>query len=245
MNTKYKMQQSNTFTNRQYRRTTSKRPSGSSKTQVPVVNWESSPVVGPTVYSTDIALLTGKNHSQVMSEIGALLKQLELCPSDFLTESIDSTGLLAPSFKLRCDDPTALYSEPKIIQAIVKQYAFTQQERACKLQERLGEHADKIEFYDLMNGSNDTFNLGVAAKSLGTGKTRLSRYLREHGILTAGGYKKNLPYQQHLDSGRFKVQWGTYENIDGVSKLKPITLITGKGLIWLTKFIAKHGRTGL
>lgn len=245
MNTTYKMQKSNTFTNRQYRRTASKRPSGSSKAQVPVVSWENGPVVGPTVYSTDVALITGKTHPQVMSEIDALLKKLQLCPSDFLTESIDSTGLLVPSFKLRCDDPTALYSEPKIIQAIINQYVFVQKERARELQERLSEHAEKVEFYDLMNGSSDTFNLGVAAKTLDTGKTRLLRYLRKHGVLTAGGYKQNLPYQEHLDRGRFKVEWGFYEDSDGNRTLKPIPLVTGKGLIWLKKFIEKHGRIGL
>jgi phage antirepressor YoqD-like protein len=245
MNTKYKTQQSNTFTNRQHHRAASKRLSDSSKAQVPVVSWENGPVVEPTVYSTDIALLTGKTHSQVMSEIGALLKQLELCPSDFFTASIDSTGFLVPSFQLRCDDPTALYSEPKIIKAIIKQYAYAQKERARHLQERLSEHAEKVEFYDLMNGSGDTFNLGIVAKTLDTGKTRLLRYLRKHGVLTAGGYKQNLPYQEHLDRGRFKVEWGFYEDSDGNRHPKPIPLATGKGLIWLKNFIEKHGRVGL
>ena len=245
MNTKYKMQHSSTFTNRKHRRAASKRPSGSYKEPVPVVSWENGPVVGPTVYSTDIALLTGKTHSHVMSEIDALLKKLQLCPSDFLTESIDSTGLLVPGFKLRCDDPTALHSEPKVIQAIINQYVFVQKERARELQERLSEHAEKVEFYDLMNGSSKAFNLGIAAKTLDTGKTRLLHYLRKHGVLTAGGYKQNLPYQEHLDSGRFKVEWGFYEDSDGNRNLKPIPLVTGKGLIWLQKLIEKHGRTGL
>lgn len=245
MNTKYKMPHINTFTTRKHRRTASKGLFGDSQAQLSELNWESCPIAGPTVYSTDIALLTGKTNSQVMSEIAEILKELHLCPGEFLTESADSTGLLVPSFKLRCDDPTALYSKPKVIQAIIKQYSFAKQEQARELQELLSEHTEKIELYDLMNESSDSFNLGVAAKSLDTGKTRLIRYLRKHGILTAGGYKKNLPYQQHLDCGRFTVQWGTYKDIGGVSKLKPIPLITGKGLIWLTKFIEKHGRTGL
>jgi len=180
-----------------------------------------------------------------MSEIDALLKQLQLCPSEFLTESVDSTGLLVPSFQLRCDDPTALYSEQKIIQAIINQYVFVQKERVRELQARLSEHTEKVELYDLMNGSSETFNLGVAAKTLDTGKTRLLRYLRKHGVLTAGGYKQNLPYQEHLDCGRFKVEWGFYEDSAGNRNLKPIPLVTGKGLIWLKKLIEKHGRIGL
>jgi phage antirepressor YoqD-like protein len=96
-----------------------------------------------------------------------------------------------------------------------------------------------------MKETKDAFNFGVVAKTLDTGKTRLIRYLRDHGILTAGGYKKNLPYQQHLDCGRFKVEWGFYEDSKGNRHLKPITLVTGKGLIWLKKFIEKHGRIGL
>lgn len=245
MNTKYKMPQNNTFTTRKHCRTTSKRSRGDSQPNLPELDWESCPVAGPTVYSTDIALITGKTNSQVMSEIAALLKEFQLCPSEFLTESIDSTGFLVPSFKLRCDDPSALYSKPKIVEAIIKQYAFAQQERVRELQELLSEHAEKIEFYDLMNSSSDAFNLGVAAKTLDTGKVRLTGYLRDHGILTIGGYKKNLPYQQHLDCGRFKVEWSFYNDSNGNPHLKPITLVTGKGLIWLKQFIEKHGRTGL
>ena len=245
MNQKYSTQQNSHFTTRHHRRATTQRQSGSTYVPPVTVSSEFNQVIATTVYSTEVALLAGKTHHQIMSEIYAALKSLNLCPSKFLTESTDSTGTVVPCFKLRRCDPNIIISGSNMVQSILEQFVYDHQEQVQELQEKLSANAEKIEFYDSMKETKDAFNFGVAAKTLDTGKTRLIRYLRDHGILTAGGYKKNLPYQQHLDCGRFKVEWGFYEDSKGNRHLKPITLVTGKGLIWLKKFIEKHGRIGL
>ncbi|MND51016.1 Phage antirepressor protein KilAC domain protein [compost metagenome] len=245
MNHKYSMQQNSHFTARHHRRATTQRQSDSAYVLPVNANNELSQVLGTTVYSTEVAMLAGKTHHQIMSEIYSALKNLNLCPSKFLTESTDSSGRVVPCFKLRRCDPSIIISGPNMVQSILEQFVFDQQEQVRELQERLSVNAEKTEFYDSMKDTRGAFNLGVVAKTLDTGKTRLLRYLRKHGILTAGGYKQNLPYQQHLDCGRFKVEWGFYKDSEGNRHLKPITLVTGKGLIWLKQFIDKHGRTGL
>lgn len=244
MNQKYSVHPNTHFTTRHHRRVTPQRQSDSTYVPPATVSSEFNQVITTTVYSTEVALLAGKTHHQIMSEIYAALKSLNLCPSKFLTESTDSTGMIVPCFKLRRCDPNII-SGSDMLQSILEQFVSDHQEQVRELQEKLSINAEKIEFYDSMKDTKDVFNLGVAAKTLDTGKVRLVRYLRDHGILTAGGYKKNLPYQQHLDCGRFKVEWGFYKDSEGNRHLKPITLVTGKGLIWLKQFIDKHGRTGL
>ncbi|MBC3504361.1 phage antirepressor KilAC domain-containing protein [Pseudomonas sp. SWRI59] len=245
MNQKYSTQQNSYFTTRHHRRATPRRQSDSEYVPPATVNNELNKVVPTTVYSTEVALLSGKTHHQIMSEIYAALKVLKLCPSKFLAESTDSSGTVVPCFKLRHCDPNIIISGSNMVQSILEQFVYDHQEQVQELQEKIIVNAEKIEFYDSMKEAKDVFNFGVAAKALDTGKVRLVRYLRDHGILTAGGYKKNLPYQQHLDCGRFKVEWGFYEDSEGNRHLKPIILVTGKGLIWLKQYIDKHGRTGL
>ncbi|APO80198.1 phage antirepressor KilAC domain-containing protein [Pseudomonas putida] len=245
MNQKYSVHQNTHFTTRHHRRAAPQRQSDSAYVLPATVSSEFNQVIATTVHSTEVALLTGKTHHQIMSEIHAALKALNLCPSKFLTESTDSTGTIVPCFKLRRCNPDIIISGSNMVQSILEQFVYDHQEQVRELQEKLSANAEKIEFYDSMKETKDVFNFGVAAKTLDTGKIRLIRYLRDHGILTAGGYKRNLPYQQHLDCGRFKVEWGFYEDSEGNRHLKPITLVTGKGLIWLKQFIDKHGRTGL
>lgn len=245
MKSKHSPSQEARFTTRHHRRVTPQRQSDSLYVPPVTVTSECNQVIATTVYSTEIALLTGKTHHQIMSEIYAALKIFNLCPSKFLTESADGTGTVVPCFKLRRCNPDIIISGSNMVKSILEQFVYDHQEQVRELQEKLSVNAEKIEFYDSMKETKDAFNLGVAAKALDTGKVRLVRYLRDHGILTAGGYKKNLPYQQHLDYGRFKVEWGFYEDSEGNRHLKPITLVTGKGLIWIKQFIDKHGRAGL
>ncbi|MCU1722959.1 phage antirepressor KilAC domain-containing protein [Pseudomonas sp. 5P_5.1_Bac1] len=233
------------ITARQRRRASSQRP-GYSTHQPPMkVIAELNQVIATTVYSTEVALLAGKTHNQIMSEIYTALKILNLCPSKFLTEFTDSTGTVVPCFKLHRCDPDIMISGSNMVQSILEQFVFDHQEQVRELQKELDMNSEKIEFYDAMNESNDAVNFGVAAKTLGTGKIRFINYLLAHGIITGGGYKKNLPYQRHLDCGRFKVEWGFYKDSKGNRNIKPIPLVTGKGLIWLKQFIEKHGRNGL
>lgn len=114
------------------------------------------------------------------------------------------------------------------------------------LERQLDADADKVEFYDDMAGTEELFNTGVTAKANDTGKTRFVKYLVQHKILMGEGNKRNLPYQQHLDAGRFKVVWvNCVDRKTGKRKITPVPLFTGKGIIWIQQFIKQNGRDGL
>jgi phage antirepressor YoqD-like protein len=72
-----------------------------------------------------------------------------------------------------------------------------------------------------------------AAKLLGTGRNRLTRDLKERGILD----HNRLPRQRDIDAGRFAVKLkqhtkNPYMN-QGNGQLYHVTLVTPKGLLWL------------
>lgn len=114
------------------------------------------------------------------------------------------------------------------------------------LKQQFKENAEKVAFYDEVAATVHLFDIDEAAKIMGTGRTRLLKYLRKHRVLMSSTHRFNRPYQKHLDAGQFEVKHLQYMNRNtGELKLKSMPFLTGKGLIWLQQFIAKHGRTGL
>lgn len=90
-----------------------------------------------------------------------------------------------------------------------------------------------VEFHAAVAASNDSITIGQFAKLMGVGEIRLFNFLRREKILITGGARHNLPYQKHIDVGRFKVNESTYTDSDGRVHLKFQTRITPKGQLWL------------
>lgn len=87
------------------------------------------------------------------------------------------------------------------------------------------------QFDQFLDGSNYK-TVGVVAKELGMGRTRLFSFLREKGVLMGN----NVPYQRHLSEGHFVV------------KEKPLTMgeaninysqtfVTAKGVSYIAKLL--------
>ncbi|MCA4964495.1 phage antirepressor KilAC domain-containing protein [Pseudomonas sp. Y24-6] len=139
-------------------------------------------------------------------------------------------------------EPTKLYSTLKLAAELEEEQATLIEE----LKRQIDQDALKVAFYDDMANTDDLFNTGVVAKTLGTGKIRFLNYLREHKILMGSGNKKNLPYQQHVDAGRLEAVWvNCVDRKTGKRKIHPVPLFTGKGIIWIQQFIEQNGRNGL
>lgn len=114
------------------------------------------------------------------------------------------------------------------------------------LKQQVSKNTEKVTFYDEVANTEHLFDIDEAAKIVGTGRTRLLAYLRKHHVLMRSTHRLNRPYQKYLDAGQFEVKYLQYMNRNtGELKLKSMPFLTGKGLIWLQQFIAKHGRTGL
>lgn len=114
------------------------------------------------------------------------------------------------------------------------------------LTQQVIENAHKVDFYHNMADTQQLFGVDPASKTLGTGPKRLFAYMRNHKILKSNRHRLNVPYQKHLDAGRFELKWGNYRNdMTGEIEYKAVPFFTGKGLTWIEQFIAKHGREGL
>ena len=105
-----------------------------------------------------------------------------------------------------------------------------------KLLAQAKEDAPKVECYNALMESNDCLDFSRFAKSVGVGRNILFRNLREMGVLMSD----NLPYQEYMDRGYFRVVEGTYNN-GGYNKIYQRTLITPKGQDYIQKRIRDFG----
>ncbi|MBU2753109.1 hypothetical protein HFU84_02385 [Acidithiobacillus sp. CV18-2] len=95
----------------------------------------------------------------------------------------------------------------------------------------------KAQFHDTVAEAINCQSVQEIAKVLGTGPNRLFRFLRDQGLLM----RNNLPYQQYLDAGHFRVVERQYKDGHGESHTYTRTLVTGKGLAHIQKCIQSQG----
>jgi anti-repressor protein len=89
---------------------------------------------------------------------------------------------------------------------------------------QLADQKPLVEFAQNVNTSSNSMDLGNFAKILGTGRTRLFRWLKDNGFLMESG----KPYQQYVDNEYFVVIETTFNRGDEIhTYAKP--QITGKG----------------
>lgn len=129
-------------------------------------------------------------------------------------------------------DITAALADPARLRSVLLVYT----EKVIELEAKVKEQAPKAEFHDAVAEAINSQTVQEVAKVLGTGQNRLFKFLREEGLLMAN----NLPYQQHVDSGYFKVVEKQYKDGRGESKTYTQTLITGRGLTYIQKRISSH-----
>ena len=129
-------------------------------------------------------------------------------------------------------DITAALADPARLRSVLLVYT----EKVIELEAKVKEQAPKAEFHDAVAEAINSQTVQEVAKVLGTGQNRLFRFLREEGLLMAN----NLPYQQHVNAGYFKVVEKQYKDGRGESKTYTQTLITGRGLTYIQKRISNH-----
>lgn len=103
------------------------------------------------------------------------------------------------------------------------------------LQDRIAILAPKAEQHDRFLAADNAQAMAVVAKALGTGRDRLFRFLREQKVLMGN----NMPYQQYLDRGYFRVIEKVI-NMGGAEVIKPQTLVTAKGVTYIAKLLNKQ-----
>ena len=207
-----------------------------------------------TMTSREIAELTGKEHKNVLVDIRKMLEDLDLSSADFSAQYKDSTGRTLPCFNLPKRETMILvsgYSIPMRARIIdrwqelegtapkpvelsrmdILKLAMESEEARIKAEAQLAIAAPKAQFHDAVSEAINCQSVQEIAKVLGTGPNRLFKFLREEGLLM----RDNLPYQQYLDSGYFRVVEKQYNDGRGESYTYTRTLVTGKGLAYIQK----------
>ncbi|MBN4665398.1 phage antirepressor KilAC domain-containing protein [Pandoraea nosoerga] len=124
------------------------------------------------------------------------------------------------------DLSTAL-ADPAKLRTVLLAYT----EKVMALEAKVQEQAPKAQFHDAVAEAINCQSVQEIAKVLGTGPNRLFKFLRDEGLLM----RNNLPYQQHLDAGYFRVVEKQYNDGRGESHTYTRTLVTGKGLAYIQK----------
>ncbi|NOW85559.1 prophage antirepressor-like protein [Clostridium beijerinckii] len=94
----------------------------------------------------------------------------------------------------------------------------------------------KGEFYDDVAGSKDSIEMGHVAKVLGIrgiGRNNLFALLRDKKVLD----RNNIPYQQYVDCGYFRVLEQKYTVPNGETKINIKTMVFQKGIDFIRKKI--------
>lgn len=100
----------------------------------------------------------------------------------------------------------------------------------------LEEQQPKVEFYDDVAGSKDAVAMKEVAKVLGIkgmGRNKLFKFLRDKKILD----RNNMPYQEYVDRGYFRVIEQKYNTNNGDIKITFTTLVYNKGIEYIRKLL--------
>jgi anti-repressor protein len=109
-------------------------------------------------------------------------------------------------------------------------------EKVLALEAKVQEQAPKAQFHDAVAEAINCQSVQEVAKVLGTGQNRLFKFLRQEGLLMPN----NLPYQQHIDAGYFRVVERQYNDRLGESHTYTRTLVTGKGLGFIQRRLSSR-----
>jgi anti-repressor protein len=211
--------------------------------------------------SREIADLVESRHDNVRRTIETLaakgvitLPQTEEVPNDGpgpKTVSVYRVGKrdsyvivaqLSPEFTARlvdrwqqleaaANDPARVFESPAAMRGLLLTYC----DKVIAQQAQLEAQAPKVAFADAVGNAENTQTISQVAKVIGIGPRKLFAFLRENGVLMVN----DLPYQHHLECGRFKVIEVAYKNGAGEDRMKLQTRVTGKGVTFIQQRLAK------
>jgi phage antirepressor YoqD-like protein len=100
----------------------------------------------------------------------------------------------------------------------------------------------KAEFYDAVIKSSTSIDIGRVARVLnfrGMGRNNLFAFLREARVLMAD----NLPYQEYIDRGYFRIIEQRYQTQDGETHINLKTLVYQSGVDFIRRKLIEAGYT--
>jgi phage antirepressor YoqD-like protein/phage regulator Rha-like protein len=95
------------------------------------------------------------------------------------------------------------------------------------LEQKVCADAPKVEFFDAVTVTHETYSVAEAAKLIGTGQNRLMAFLRQRRWVTI---RKNEPMQVVIERGYLTAKLSTYEHPENGQTTVATARVTGKGL---------------
>lgn len=210
-----------------------------------------------TMSSLEIAMLTGKNHSDVLRDVRKMLLDLDLGESSFAGSYLSGQNKVMPLFNLDREHTDCLLTgySAKARMLVIKRWHELEAKQSPQpvalptFPELLRQHADaldklelvapKVEHFDKYVARDGLRNLTDVAKSMGLSAVKLGRLLREHGM----AFKrtdKMVWMQWFVDKG-----YGVTKQIIANDKDRDQAMITNTGDAYLKAQFAKDGLEGL
>lgn len=163
-------------------------------------------------------------------------------------DSIVVVAQLSPEFTARLVDrwqeleaaavkPLVPQSLPEALRlaADLAEQVQAEKERAAALEAQTVADAPKVAFAEQVEAAPDALTMGMVAKILGTGRTRLSEKLKQMGWLTRWGE----PYQAKIEAGFLAVKITKWEHPTDGLRQRSTPLVTGKGMARLNVVLAE------
>lgn len=122
--------------------------------------------------------------------------------------------------------------------------AYEQQLRIEEQQKQIAMDQPKVAFYNAVTDSTDAIDMGQTAKVLnvkGIGRNSLFHALRTVGILD----RKNIPKQEYVDRGYFRVIETSWSKPDGTQHVTLKTIVYQKGLDYIRQVIDRNMNGGV
>lgn len=111
--------------------------------------------------------------------------------------------------------------------------------RAAAAEAEVAVLAPKAEVADRIAEGDEVLSLAHAAKNLALGPKALNDALLEGAILFRDARGNLVPYQIHINTGRFVVRQSPYRHPKtGETRYSATTLVTQKGIVWLAERLA-------
>lgn len=210
----------------------------------------------PTMTSREIAQLTEKEHKHVMRDIDTMFEALEIDPLGYvqrwthpqngqsyriyaLPEELTLTLVAGYNAKIRLRiiqrwkelesrNAEPAFALPKTFAEALR-LAADQQETIQQQAEALAIAAPKSEFFDkYANAGSGSKKFREVCKSLNVKESKFWEFLKEKSIMYRLR-KKQMPYQNHIDAGRFEIKTGVTDEGHAFNTV----LFTPKGITWI------------
>lgn len=114
-----------------------------------------------------------------------------------------------------------------------------------RLETELDAAKPAVTFTNAFSGTESSCLIGELAKIIAQngypiGEKRLFQWMRDNGYLGKYGERYNVPNQQYIEQGLFKVKKGVRSGTGGVLHTTITTKVTGKGQVYfVNKFLSK------